>query len=349
MKTQLSIATIIFLLITGCSPRIGTVIQKTRPVGESHETIGVWMDVLTVPANSEVLGTVSVTDGGFTTKCDSLTVVNLLKEEARKAGGNAVLVTKYVKPSFWGSSCHQMTATILKINDYAAQDGMENPDSSRFALSPSIHLKRKLPKMNLSANLGQGWRLAQLNPNLPLAERVYQKNMMSGLTWDASFKYYLNDRYGIGLLYASYAAGQRAYGTATFNGVTEEGYRNTNNHIQFLGSAFSARVSSSNLQWLFDFTVGIGYLSYSSIDRFAIHIYKVNGSTAGDYTNLGIEYKFNKNWGIGVRCSLISGIVTKLAIEDDGHKETLTVNNRNEGEGLGQIQLSAGIRYYFGK
>ncbi|MDR0507589.1 MAG: hypothetical protein LBH32_12370 [Dysgonamonadaceae bacterium] len=350
MKLKILFTIFIALTVASCSPRIGKVITKTYSALENNEPIEVFMDAQTAPSNSESLGVASVTDdAGFSINCDSLTVINLLKEEARKVGGNAVLITEHVRPSFWGSSCHQMTATILKVFDYDSQNVQENPDSSKLTVIKVIKPERKLPVMNLSVNFGRGWRLAKINPDLTIEEKDYYKDLMSGWIYDASFNYYFNDFYGVGFHYSLFTSSQHAYGTATFDGYSETGYRNTNQYIQFIGPVFSARTSSKDLQWLFDYSIGIGYLGYSSKDTFTSHIYKGDGSTVGFYMGLGVEHKLNKNWGVGVRCSTISGVVTKMNNDRDGIKETITVDDVNKGEGLGQIQLLAGIRYYFGK
>lgn len=68
-----------------------------------------------VPDRVEVLGKVSVGEGGFTTRCGLDDVIGEAKLEARKCGGNAVKITSHKTPSLF-SSCHRIEADILKIS-----------------------------------------------------------------------------------------------------------------------------------------------------------------------------------------------------------------------------------------
>jgi len=103
------------LLIAGCAPKIRTnITQKYQPLDYQEE---VWL----LPKDSaglglaEVLGTVKVGDAGMTTNCSYTVVLEKAKEEARKSGGNAVRVIEHKTPDFM-SSCHRITAEVLRIN-----------------------------------------------------------------------------------------------------------------------------------------------------------------------------------------------------------------------------------------
>ena len=69
------------------------------------------------PEKAEVLGLVRIGDTGFTTNCSYDIVVESAKLEARKAGGNMIKITDHTLPSVLGSSCHQITARILKVDN----------------------------------------------------------------------------------------------------------------------------------------------------------------------------------------------------------------------------------------
>jgi hypothetical protein len=348
MKTHYLIALAIVFSFTACSPRIGSIITKTYPVNETDPSVTIFMDPSLAPTNSESLGVVSITDTGFSTKCDSVTVVDLLKEEARKAGGNAVVVTEYIRPNIWRSSCHQMTGTILRIHDF--DSFVQTTDTeAHLAAIKVIQPERKLPKITLSANMGYGWRGAKLNPDLSGNDREYYKGLMSGLVGDASFNYYFNDYYGVGLIYSSYSASQNKYGYfQSEDGIpTENAHRKANNIIQFFGPAFLMRVPIGNQKWILDWNIGIGYLNYSAKETFLDEIRKAYGSTLGVHLALDAEYKIDQHWGIGLRLSEVVGVLGKWTTESNGQKETVSVSNPSkEGEGLGQIQLLLGIRYY---
>jgi hypothetical protein len=347
MKSYFLFALAFVLMATACSPHIGKVITKTYPAIPSNEPVEIFMDPGEVPSDSESLGVVTIKDSGTTTHCDSLTVIELLKEEVRKVGGNAAVITEHIRPSFWGSSCHQMTGTILRVYDFDSYAVAESADSAQIVDVKVIKPQRQLSKITLAANIGYGWRTAKLNPDLPQAEKEFYKGTMSGLVTDVSFNYYFNDFYGLGVAYSRYNANQKMYGRMEYeDGGSENGYWKANSSIQFAGPVFLMRMPSTNQKWIFDCNIGVGYVGYSDRETFANNVVKVYGATVGGYFNLGAEYKINKSWAVGLRLSEVVGVLESLTRDTNGQKETIHVDNSNEGEGLGQVQLLMGLRYY---
>jgi hypothetical protein len=347
MKFHCLIALAIAFTFTACSPHVGSMITKTYPVNESDPLVTVFMDPSLAPTNSESLGVVSITDTGFSTQCDSVTVVELLKKEAHKAGGNAVVVTEYIRPSIWRSSCHQMTGTVLRVHDFDTFAQTTDSAGSQFVAVKAIQSERKLPKITLSANIGYGWRGAKMNPEFSADERAYQKGLMSGLEGDVSFNYYFNDYYGIGLLYSQYSANQNKSGYLEYDdGSVETGNLKTNDLFRFVGPAFLMRAPIGNQKWILDANIGLGYLNYSSKQTFASQNQKTYGATFGSYLGVGAEYKVNEHWAIGLRFAEVVGILTNYTVDTNGYKESISVDNAKEGIGLGQFQILAGIRYY---
>lgn len=100
-----------------CSPKVHKHIVKTMPsLGEETE-ITVYNPSEVVPENAEIIGEVSVLDGGFTTRCDWETVLETAKQEARLAGGNGLEILQHSYPGQNGSGCHQIVGFILNISD----------------------------------------------------------------------------------------------------------------------------------------------------------------------------------------------------------------------------------------
>jgi hypothetical protein len=284
-----------------------------------------------IPAGSEEIGQVRISDTGFSTNCDSLTVINRIKNEARKAGGNAVLITKHKKPSVWGSSCHQMTATVMNVSDFlgkslALDDVKEDADPVLLAKS------KVLPRFNLAINGGYGWRTAKMADGIEELEKDYLKNLMSGFVWNASVNYYFNDNYGLGLSYSAYSASTSLYDLKS------------NDKITYVGPAFLMRFSQ-NQKWIFNMSLGMGYMGYSSTHKRDEGQIKLTGGTVGIETAIGAEYKLSQNWGIGATLSTHSGLLNSMTVNQNGRKQTVDLD-KNEKEGLGQIRIAVGLRYY---
>lgn len=106
-----------FIFFSSCSPKISTSLSKSYPpLDYKQEVLVIGLDQA-VPENSEVLGQVKIGDTGFSTNCDYDIVIDKAKLEARKAGGNAIKIIEHTPPSAMGSSCHRITAKILKIEN----------------------------------------------------------------------------------------------------------------------------------------------------------------------------------------------------------------------------------------
>ena len=64
-----------------------------------------------LPSNALYLGNTKVGDTGLTVDYGLAQQMNIAKSEARKAGGNILLVTKVIEPSY-SSTCYTMSADI---------------------------------------------------------------------------------------------------------------------------------------------------------------------------------------------------------------------------------------------
>jgi hypothetical protein len=87
-------------------------VLKSYPALDIDAQVAVYTPSQPIPDGTEALGTVTVADGGATLRCDSLTMITYVQTEAKKIGGNAVLITEYRRPSLFGSNCHQFKGTI---------------------------------------------------------------------------------------------------------------------------------------------------------------------------------------------------------------------------------------------
>lgn len=105
------------ILFSSCHPKISTSISRTYPpLDYKQEIVVIGLDQ-TEPDNAEVLGQVKIGDTGFSTKCGYDIVIDKAKLEARKAGGNAIKIIEHNPPTAMGSTCHRITAKILKVEN----------------------------------------------------------------------------------------------------------------------------------------------------------------------------------------------------------------------------------------
>lgn len=123
----LLVAALPLLLLAACSPRVTTEVVKSYPPIVDADSVCVYEPGDSVPNSAEPIGTVSVTDAGTTIKCKYDQVLRIAREETAKIGGNAFAVTEHKEPAVWGSSCHQISGTMLRISDWTIDAQVPNP------------------------------------------------------------------------------------------------------------------------------------------------------------------------------------------------------------------------------
>jgi len=87
------------------------------------------------PADAVELGTIRSGDTGFTVKCGYFEVLDVLKSEARKAGGNAIKIIEHIPPGH--STCHRFTVKVLVINKTDSKASIHNEfesNGSQYAI-----------------------------------------------------------------------------------------------------------------------------------------------------------------------------------------------------------------------
>ena len=159
-KTKLLAATAM-LLLTSCSPKVVTHIVRTYPNPVPADSVYVIEPGDTVPNTAETLGSVSVVDRGTSRNCRYDQVLRLAQEATGKNGGNGLAITEHVKPSFWGSSCHQINALMLRLTDTKVNATEGNPvqdmiDLGRVAVKEEKE-ERRAPANTFEASFGYGW------------------------------------------------------------------------------------------------------------------------------------------------------------------------------------------------
>lgn len=326
-------------LVASCTPTVHTTVLKSYPA-VLPDSVVVYSKKYQVPDRAEALGNVSVRDGGVTTQCDSLTVVGYVKLETGKMGGNAALITEHIKPSFWGSTCHQMTATALRVN------GLNTLTLDTAALG-TLYIKplRTLPQARFSLNVGYGIRGAKIDPDASTSYKRFLEKQRTGFIWEGSFDYFFSDWYGIALDYAGYYTAVEGidpvFETASRMNITDV--------MTYVGLGWAMRYPfGNNKKWLLDATLGLGYFGYTTKAHLPRHRYsqKLNGSTVGFRWNLGVEHRLNENFGLGANFVMLNGMLSKATVSDSDGNKTTVEYEADKREGLGQFRFQVGVRYY---
>jgi hypothetical protein len=116
-KLHGSLMIAVILTLVSCNPKIATTLSKSYPPLDYREEVEVIGPDGMEPDFCEFLGEVKVGDSGFTVNCSFETVLEEAKLAARKAGGNVIRITEHKLPSPLISSCHRITARILRVEN----------------------------------------------------------------------------------------------------------------------------------------------------------------------------------------------------------------------------------------
>lgn len=109
----LSFLILIMCSCTGPSVRHRQYVSDYEPKAPGTP-IDVFMEREGVRDDYKVIGVVSIGDTGLSINCDWIDVLEIAKEKARNAGGDAIQLTSVKSPDI-SSTCYRITANILKI------------------------------------------------------------------------------------------------------------------------------------------------------------------------------------------------------------------------------------------
>lgn len=115
MKTTFLLFIPALLILGSCAPKVTTRLSTTAPSSERYPEIRVYKVEDKTPDDATILGMVKVGDTGFSSNCGFFEVLDKAIEQAKLSGGNAIKIIRHILPG--RSTCHRITALILKIND----------------------------------------------------------------------------------------------------------------------------------------------------------------------------------------------------------------------------------------
>ena len=185
---------------------------------------------------------------------------------------------------------------------------------------------KQFPRVVLKMNANFGTRSAKETVNEDFQK--YFSHLTFGFVYDASTDFIFKDNYGVRMAFYQFRAAHSN--------------QNIKNSITYIGPAFVIRIPFDQIPCEFEASVGIGYIEYRGKQSFA----KFYGASLGAQFNIGVEWKFNPHWGIGLNVQSTTGEITKFRHEKNGEKWTTTFEV-DEGEDLSQTSVGIGIRYYF--
>jgi hypothetical protein len=115
--------------------------------------------------------------------------------------------------------------------------------------------------------------------------------------------------------------------------------------ITYFGPAFVFRLPFNHNSCIFTANAGMGYIEYREKMKFVGNNGKTHGADVGLQMGFGLEYKITPQFGLGINMLATTGQILTFNTEKNGVKSKETYE-AGKGEGLIQIRLGAGIRFY---
>ncbi|WP_281310318.1 hypothetical protein [Flavobacterium flavigenum] len=359
MKYLLLLATIAFC---SCSSKIRTSISEKHEKLSETDKVVVFNDKSELPSTYSKIGTTKIGDTGFTVNCDYGTVLEKAKIEAQKSGANALLITEHLYPSVFGSSCHRITADLLRIENTTnyiqpeiVKDTVKSTNNSKPVLNDAIvygpvyYGNSKTSKFLLLANVAQSFRVASSPDGLNSEQKEYLKKLKSGLSYDISAYYLKDERTGFGLKYNAYkSSGTLSNQQVTLDdGTTYRGDFSDDITISFIGASFiltegqNSRTGEANLE------LAIGYMAYQNKSTIIGSPLKITGGNLGMIGGIGYHFRVTPHFLIGPQINFAGGVLKKLKYKHaDGSTETIKLD-KEEFENLWRIDLAIGAKFRF--
>lgn len=335
-NTALFYSIAVGLLFCSCNPRITTELVKVAtPLPINQDVAVIDLDE-EIPANGEVIGEVNIDDAGLTTNCSYDYVVELAKVEARKAGGNALKITRHITPDLY-SSCHRISASIISIKDVA---------SGQMAINASNSLiKVAYPRFRFSIQGGLSEFLV-FNPveNDPILDQ-YSKELNSGYNLGTDLTYYFPQFYGIGIKCNMVRTSNSLSGVTIYDndGISHFGDISDDITVFYVGPTLNYRTVGIENKGAFYLSASAGYNGYYNraciINRFI-----ANGATLGSSVDVGYDVNLSKKLALGLKLSLTTGLLKELTI-NNGYTTTQSTLGENTYISLNHIDLTIGLSF----
>lgn len=309
------------LLTASCAMSVKTELQQTLTPRVTADKVHLYNVYDTVPDEAELIGNVSVRDGGFSANCGLDKVVGLAKNKTAECGGNILQLTNYKPPSRSGSTCHQIEGRMLWMPDTLNWDSAHNAepmaivlDNTTVELSGQNYQPQKLAKNTFYGSVGFGWITSKIY--MPQNSRGSIKN---GIDWTFGYDWVSKSKWGVGFKYSGYHS----------SCIVER--NNLDVTITYLAPQLVYRAQFE--KWALEERFGIGYYRYD--ESAGRNGYFVGG--LGYNFDFGLEYLLSKNFGLCADFGYIGG---RLSGMDDYLPE-------DTYGGIFRINLLAGVRFHF--
>ncbi len=348
MNNKSILLVLMLCALYSCSPKINSTFTKRYPALNASDSIQVYspdqyrsIDIY----KDEVLGSIVVRDGGFTTNCGYDRMLQIVKDTARKNGGNIIGLKAHVEPNILGSSCHQFDADILKRSTLNTDTLVNKHDTIKdnFYVKVKDTVKHKF-LLNFTA--GVAFKLGKRDNSSEFTKAVGDAvNRGTQLSFSGLYKYNKTSGFGFKYSYATYG-GSIDNVTLTFNHrPTEYGVYDIDTAVHFFGLNLYSNYGFGNQKNEFLMDASFGYFSYKEVSGIDTDL-TVKGGNLGLDFNIGYKRYVSEKFGIGMNLGVFMGNLKDYTISDGQITENISLDTENLIS-LSNFNLGAILSYKF--
>ena len=161
--SKIILTIIVGLTLFSCSPQVNVMRNgfKSYPSREENDSVVIYKKAQDILIESEKIGTLQATCNPLINNCDSASIFSLAKMKIKKAGGNALLITNFEKPTLLSSMLLSNRGVFLLSGDvFLVHDFSSPPDTVKkmdfmgkhmyvgFGVGPETGLSFMIPKFS---------------------------------------------------------------------------------------------------------------------------------------------------------------------------------------------------------
>ena len=161
IASRITLIIISGLALISCSPQVNVLVRKSYPPREDNDSVVIYKKAQDIPVESEKIGTLQATCNPLMNNCDSTSIFSLVKTKIKKAGGNALLITNFKKPTLLSSmllsnrGVFWLSGDVFLVHDFSSPPNtvkkMNFQDKYMyvgFGVGPETGLSFMLPKFS---------------------------------------------------------------------------------------------------------------------------------------------------------------------------------------------------------
>lgn len=219
-----------------------------------------------------------------------------------------------------------------------------------IVISVNAQENEKIPKLRISVSGGLGYLTAA-------GQKDSGDSSNNDLSWvknlNGDIHYLFHNNLGVGVKYLFHNTSSEAYDVIL--DIDPQHYGVTDilekDYLNFIGpSLISYKTLGKNNNIFLISSISVGYAWFRSelhTDELFQNIL-ISGNNFGTNVDIGIDYLFTSNLGIGVNFGVLGSFFRKIKISNGTFTEEVELD-KNSQYNASNIYLSVGIRYYINK